>query len=87
MKKEYFNIFRVVCAFAVVLLHANEGTWFFSYDSYWIEATVVFTLFYFAAPCFIMISGALLIDYYKRNTKEGKGRLVLIPQRLCRLYL
>ncbi len=63
MRREYFNVLRVVSAFAVVLLHSNEGIWIFSYDPYWFEATVITMVLFFAVPCFIMISGALLIDY------------------------
>lgn len=81
--KEYLNILRVVGAFAVVLLHSNEGLWVFSYDPYWLEATVVQMALFFAVPCFIMISGALLIDYSNRYTTKAflKKRLkkTLIP--------
>jgi len=65
-KKRYLDVLRVVCAFAVVLLHSNEGIWMFSFESYWIEATVATMIFLFAVPCFVMASGALLIDYSDR---------------------
>lgn len=66
----YFDVLRVICAFAVVLLHSNVGLWTFSYDSYWLEATAVQMTLFFAVPCFIMISGALLIDYPNRYTTK-----------------
>lgn len=66
MRKEYMSALRVICALGVVLLHSNEAIWMFSYEPYWVEATVVFMLFLAAVPCFIMVSGALLIDYSER---------------------
>lgn len=74
---------RVASAFAVVLLHSNEGIWMFSYESYWWESTVVFLCLYWTVPCFIMMSGALLIDYPERySTKtfiKKRVQKVLIP--------
>lgn len=83
MERRYLNILRVVSAFAVVLLHSNEGIWMFSYDSYWLEATTATMLLFWAVPCFVMISGALLIDYSERySTKtfiRKRVQKVLMP--------
>lgn len=70
MKKTYLDALRVIYALGVVLLHSNEGIWTFSYDKYWLESTVVTMLFFCAVPCFIMISGALLIDYSERYSTK-----------------
>lgn len=70
MKRQYFNVLRVASALAVVLLHSNEGIWTFSHDAYWLEATITFFCLYWAVPCFIMMSGALLIDYSTRYSTK-----------------
>jgi len=62
----YINVLAVVSALAVVFLHANGCFWKFSYENYWFSANIIESLFYFAVPCFFMISGATLLDYNER---------------------
>lgn len=83
MKRQYFNILRVASALAVVLLHSNEGIWIFSHDTYWLKATITFFCLYWAVPCFVMMSGALLIDYSARYSTKAfirkRAKKTLIP--------
>lgn len=52
-------------------LHVNFVLWEFSGQTYWIEANLIESLFYFAVPCFFMISGVTLMDYRERcSTRE-----------------
>ena len=64
--KQYISFLTVISSLAVVLLHANGCFWEFSYETYWISANIIESVFYFAVPIFFMISGATLLDYQKR---------------------
>ena len=64
--KKYISVLTVLCSLAVVLLHSNGCFWTFSYESYWISANIIESVFYFAVPIFFMISGATLLDYHDR---------------------
>ncbi len=67
----YYDLLNICACFAVVCLHTNSAVWSFSYDSGWIGSMVIETVFYWAVPVFLMISGATLIDYRERySTKE-----------------
>ena len=61
-----FDILNIISCFAVVALHVNGVFWTFSYDRYWITSNFIESLFYYAVPVFIMISGATLINYRDR---------------------
>lgn len=65
-KTNYISILSVICCFAVVLLHTNGCFWNFSMERYWKIANIIECVFYFAVPCFFMISGATLLDYRER---------------------
>ena len=68
---QYISNLFVISTIAVVFLHVNEVFWEYSDDIYWIFANIIENVFYFAAPIFFMITGAMLIDYRKRyGTKE-----------------
>ena len=64
--KYYISFLTVLSSLAVVLLHANGCFWAFSYESYWVSANIIESVFYFAVPIFFMISGATLLDFHKR---------------------
>lgn len=77
---DYLNIF---CCVAVIALHCNGCFWKFSYQPYWKTSVIIECLFYFAVPCFFMITGATLLDYrYKYDTKTyfvKRLKKVVIP--------
>lgn len=67
----YIDLLNVISCIAVVVLHTNGCFWNFSTETYWKTANIIECLFYFAVPCFFMISGATLIDYRERySTKQ-----------------
>ena len=68
-KKSFFlTALNVISCYAVVMLHANGSYWAFTNDRCWRIANIIETFFYFAVPCFLMISGATLMDYEDRYT-------------------
>lgn len=70
-RKVYLSLARVLCAFAVVLIHTNGCFYEFNIDRCWPWANVIESGLGFAVPVFIMVSGATLMDYSKRySTKE-----------------
>lgn len=81
-RKGYISVLNVFACFSVVMLHANGVFWEFSYDRYWITANIIESLFYFAVPVFIMISGVTLIDYRKRY-----GTLTYIRKRISKTFV
>ena len=64
--KEWISLVNAVSCVAVVLLHTNGCFWTFSKERYWITANFIEGLFYFAVPCFIMLTGATLLDFRER---------------------
>ena len=70
-RKVYLSLARVLCAFAVVLIHTNGCFYEFNIDECWGWANVIESGLGFAVPVFIMVSGATLMDYSHRySTKE-----------------
>ncbi len=65
-KKKYITVLHVLCAFAVVILHANNSFWQFEKSTNWIIANIIESLFYFAVPVFMMVSCTTLLDYKER---------------------
>ena len=82
-KKEWITLATVVSCVAVVLLHTNGCFWTFSTERYWVTANIIECVFYFAVPCFFMITVATLIDYRKRYTTkvflEKRAKKTVIP--------
>lgn len=66
--KEYITLINVVSCIAVVFLHTNGCFWAFSTARYWKTANIIESLFYFAVPCFFMITGATLMDFREKYT-------------------
>lgn len=83
-EKTWMYLLNIVACFAVIVLHCCTPA-FFSYKGgiRWDIANILQQIFKFAVPCFFMMSGANLLDYYKRySTKDFyKKRLlrVVIP--------
>ncbi len=67
-RKEYITLINVVSCIAVVFLHTNGCFWTFSTARYWKTANIIESLFYFAVPCFFMITGAVLMDFREKYT-------------------
>lgn len=57
---------NIAACIAVIALHVNGAIWTFSYDRYWVTSLVIETVFYWAVPVFLMLSGATLMDYRER---------------------
>lgn len=67
----YISLARVLCAFAVVTIHANDCFKEFNIEGCWGIANAIETGLFFAVPVFMMITGATLMDYSERySTKE-----------------
>ena len=82
-RKKYITILHVFCAFAVIILHANNAFWQFEGNQNWIFCNAIESIFYFAVPVFMMVSSATLLDYRERySTKkfiEKRVKRTLIP--------
>lgn len=71
-EKTWMYLLNIVACFAVIVLHCCTPA-FFSYKGgiRWDMANILQQIFKFAVPCFFMMSGANLLDYYKRySTKD-----------------
>ena len=71
-KLTWLSLLSVFSCISVIMLHINSCYWWGDIkENYWVSANIIESLFYFAAPCFFMITGATLIDYRDRyNTKD-----------------
>lgn len=68
---EYINLLAAFSCLAVVFLHFNGIFWSHPKGALWVESTIIETIFYFAVPVFLMITGITLIDYRERcSTRE-----------------
>lgn len=66
-KKIHITALSVLSCFGVVCMHTGSF-WNFAKDLNWIFGNLIESVFYFAVPVFLMISGATLINYRKRYT-------------------
>lgn len=67
----YMDILNIISCIAVCILHCNGIVHTYSNSIEWRQALVAESIFYFAVPIFIMITGATLFNYRSRyNTKE-----------------
>lgn len=69
-KKLFIDVLVVLSCFAVVVLHCNGCYWGRPTGKTWISANILESLFYFAVPCFFMITGYTLIDYKSRYSTK-----------------
>lgn len=81
----YISILTVLSTLAVVTLHVNH---FWDFDTkLWPLYNAVESVCYFAVPIFVMISGALLLDYREKYSTKVyfKKRIlrVVIPYVIC----
>lgn len=64
--KFYISLLSAISAFSVVFLHTNGRFWTFSRETYWFFEGINESLFYFAVPVFLMLTGATLFNYTNR---------------------
>lgn len=73
-----FDLLNICACICVVAMHVNSAVWTFSYNRNWITSMVIETVCFWAAPGFIMLSGATLMDYRERyDTKTFFRRRLL----------
>lgn len=74
----YLSLARIICAFAVVMIHTNGCFYEFNIERCWGVANFIECGLGFAVPVFIMVSGATLMDYSQRySSKEYFKKRVL----------
>ncbi|MBQ9875939.1 MAG: acyltransferase family protein [Campylobacter sp.] len=68
MKKRilYLDILNIIAIIAVIALHCNGIVHIYHTENSWAQSLVVETVFYFAVPLFLMISGANLLGYIQK---------------------
>lgn len=70
-KKIYLSLARLICAFAVIVIHTNTCFQEFNLNDCWIHSNFIECGLSFAVPIFLMLTGATLIDYSDRySTKK-----------------
>ena len=70
-RSNWLTLLAVISCISVVFLHTNGCYWEIPVSNpNWPGANVIECLFYFAVPCFFMISGANLFDYKERYTTK-----------------
>ena len=75
---DYITLLSVVACIAVIIIHTNGiavSNW-----EYFVSETVVESIFIFAVPIFMMISGANLMDYSERYLSFTRTCLSLSVQ-------
>ena len=67
----YFDILNIVSCISVIWLHCNSILYRYDQSPYWYLSLFVQVAAHFAVPCFLMISGANLMNYrQKYSTQE-----------------
>lgn len=83
-KKEelWVDVLKAVSCLAVVYLHVNAYMyWRHCIGDYWFSSNFIEAFCYFAAPCFLMISGYALMDYRERYDTK-----VFLKKRFFRTF-
>ena len=87
----YIDIMNILAIFAVVILHHNGIVHNFSNQRAWFTSLVFECVFYFAVPIFVMISGAMLLNYREKyDTKtffKKRVAKVLVPAIFWFLFM
>lgn len=82
-RKSYLDILNIFATLAVVILHSTQIVFKNRFDTPWMISSVLQSLFIWAVPVFVMISGANLLSYRSKYSTSTfmKKRLkkVLIP--------
>jgi len=67
----YIDILNIISCVSVIWLHCNSLLYNYSRDSHWYLSLFVQVAAHFAVPCFLMISGANLMNYREKySTSE-----------------
>ena len=79
----HIDILNIIAIVAVLLMHHNATVFNYGTDFRWQSALAIKSIFYFAVPLFIMLSGATLLNYHEKyDTKtyfRKRALKVLIP--------
>ena len=62
----YLDILNILSIFVVVAMHMNGSVHSLPLNKSWAFSLLVDTLCYFAVPIFVMISGAILMNYRQK---------------------
>lgn len=79
----YPDFLRIICAFAVVLIHVVSQYWYNSVptDKGWVQIEVIDSLSQFAVPIFFMISGIFMLDPTRQKSIKS-----LYTKNLLRIF-
>lgn len=79
----YLDVLNIIAILAVVFMHHNSNVHFYSDTTQWKTSLIVETIFYFAVPLFLMITGSTLLGYRKKYTTKTffkkRALKVLVP--------
>lgn len=64
----YLDLLTILCCFAVITLHCNSYVYSNNFDVVWVRSLVAEVLFFFAVPCFFMMTGANNMEYRRKYT-------------------
>lgn len=79
---KWVSVLTVLSCVAVVYLHVNAIYWLHPDGIVWYTSNFIECLFYFAVPCFFMLSGYTLLDYRQRyNT------MLFLKKRFARVFV
>lgn len=81
-QKLYLDVLRSFSAVAVVFLHVNGIFWSRPSGITWFSANIIESFFYFAVPCFFMITGLTLLRY-----RERYGTVTFFKRRFMRVLV
>lgn len=70
-RESYIDLLNIISIFAVIILHCSQVVFKNKLDAIWILSSILQSLFIWAVPVFLMISGSNLLSYHDRyDTKQ-----------------
>lgn len=79
---KWISVLTVLSCVAVVYLHVNAIFWHYPRGIVWYTSNFIECLFYFAVPCFFMLSGYTLLDYRMRYDTKS-----FLKKRFVRVFV
>ncbi|MBR3675763.1 MAG: acyltransferase [Alphaproteobacteria bacterium] len=79
---QWVSVLTVLSCVAVVYLHVNGIYWTHPSGMLWHTSSFIECLFYFAVPCFFMLSGYTLLDYRQRYSTK-----LFLKKRFVRVFI